>query len=212
MVKNKSGIQKNKAVWLCRACVVQSLTFDDAVANNGVADSGICNFSGSALVTAKTHFIQHCKSKNCKWKSYKEYTSLNAEKMEFINKQHFLEIKAYDIEFSKEGVGSYSRRAGVWHPFRRDTDGQLFRSMLKAFWLYMPALDLEMDDDSAHEEHEQDASSKREKTYKYSYDVMYAAWFSGLNATDRKLVEGVEEEEDNDEDIDEDNDDEEEEA
>lgn len=61
--------------------------------------------------------------------------------------------------------------------------------MLNAFWLYMPSLAVEMPELS-----------------KLMNDVMYVAWFSGLNATDRKLVEdSVEVEEDNDEDIDEDN-------
>ena len=60
VVKNKSGIQKDGSLFLCRACVAKKLTFDDpVVANNGVAYSDICsNFSVSALVMAKKHFTE----------------------------------------------------------------------------------------------------------------------------------------------------------
>lgn len=61
VVKNNIGIQLNGIVWVCRACLVQKLSFDPEVPHNGVTDI-LPDFSVSAVVKAKKHLVQHCRS------------------------------------------------------------------------------------------------------------------------------------------------------
>lgn len=117
--------------------------------------------------------------------------------MGFINQLHFLELQFPDLHFSAEGSGKYSRIAGHWHPFKNDEDGRLFRSMLTSFSLFMPPLDVLMEEADAWTETDvatkwdRDSNvlkTRRESIYNYAYTTMYDLWFNALPEDDKVSV------------------------